>query len=128
MLRRYQGKCSYLHTISTLILLLTFNKGQSLRRDRQQGLRNRWFLPRCVTHDSTCFLDVSIYWSTNVFAVFAGKDASRALGKTSTKAEDARPDWQDLDEKEKGTLNDWVTFFSKRYNIIGTVAGATNLE
>jgi hypothetical protein len=59
--------------------------------------------------------------------VFAGKDASRALGKTSTKAEDVSPEWQDLDEKEKSTLDDWVTFFSKRYNVIGVVEGATNM-
>ncbi|KAG9502956.1 hypothetical protein J7337_005791 [Fusarium musae] len=60
--------------------------------------------------------------------VFAGKDASRALGKTSTKPEDARPEWQDLDEKEKGVLNDWITFFSKRYNVVGVVEGATNMD
>lgn len=60
--------------------------------------------------------------------VFAGKDASRALGKTSTKPEDVRPDWKDLDDKEKGVLNDWVTFFSKRYNVVGRVVGATNTE
>lgn len=60
--------------------------------------------------------------------VFAGKDASRALAKTSTKAEDVKPEWQDLDDKEKHTLNDWVTFFSKRYNVVGVVEGATNLE
>jgi hypothetical protein len=60
--------------------------------------------------------------------VFAGKDASRALGKTSTKPEDARPEWQDLDDKEKGVLNDWITFFSKRYNVVGVVEGATNME
>ncbi|KAF9777063.1 hypothetical protein IL306_004651 [Fusarium sp. DS 682] len=60
--------------------------------------------------------------------VFAGKDASRALGKTSTKPEDARPEWEDLDEKEKGVLNDWVTFFSKRYNVVGVVEGATNMD
>lgn len=60
--------------------------------------------------------------------VFAGKDASRALGKTSTKAEDVSSEWQDLPDKEKGTLNDWVTFFSKRYNVVGKVEGATNFE
>ena len=38
------------------------------------------------------------------------------------------PDWHDLDEKEKGVLNDWITFFSKRYNIVGVVDGATNME
>lgn len=59
--------------------------------------------------------------------VFAGHDASRALGKTSTKAEDVSPDWSGLDEKEKGVLADWYTFFSKRYNIVGVVEGATNM-
>ncbi|KAI6781669.1 progesterone binding protein [Emericellopsis cladophorae] len=59
---------------------------------------------------------------------YHGKDASRALGKTSTKAQDVSADWSDLDDKEKGTLNDWVTFFSKRYNVVGVVEGATNME
>ncbi|KOS20208.1 putative steroid-binding protein 3 [Escovopsis weberi] len=62
------------------------------------------------------------------YHVFAGKDASRALGKTSTKPEDVSPEWHDLDDKDKGTLNDWIIFFSKRYNVVGIVAGATNLE
>ena len=61
-------------------------------------------------------------------AVFAGKDASRALGKTSTKPEDVKAEWHDLQDKEKETLNDWVTFFSKRYNIVGVVQGAQNTE
>ncbi|RFU77666.1 progesterone binding [Trichoderma arundinaceum] len=61
------------------------------------------------------------------YHVFAGKDASRALGKTSTKPEDVRSDWQDLSDKEKETLEDWVTFFSKRYNVVGVVEGAANL-
>jgi hypothetical protein len=64
----------------------------------------------------------------DISPVFAGKDASRALAKTSTKAEDVRPEWADLDEKEKSTLNDWETFFSKRYNVVGLVEGATNTE
>jgi hypothetical protein len=63
-----------------------------------------------------------------VITVFAGKDASRALGKTSTKLEDVSSEWKDLSDKDKGTLNDWVTFFSKRYNVVGVVEGATNME
>ncbi|RDL37638.1 Cytochrome b5-like Heme binding-containing protein [Venustampulla echinocandica] len=58
--------------------------------------------------------------------LFAGHDASRALAMTSTKAEDVRPDWSDLSDKEKGVLEDWLTFFSKRYNVVGIVEGATN--
>lgn len=59
--------------------------------------------------------------------VFAGHDASRALGMTSTKAEDVRPDWYDLPEDQKKVLGDWLTFFSKRYNVVGKVEAATNL-
>lgn len=60
--------------------------------------------------------------------MFAGKDASRALAKTSTKVDDVKPEWKDLDDKEKGVLNDWDTFFSKRYNVVGVVEGAKNME
>lgn len=60
--------------------------------------------------------------------VFAGKDASRALGMTSTKLEDVKPEWKDLPDKEKGVLNDWIKFFSNRYNVVGVVEGATNFD
>jgi hypothetical protein len=63
---------------------------------------------------------------TEYVAVFAGHDASRALGMTSTKAEDVVPDWSPLTDKEKSVLEDWFMFFSKRYNIVGIVEGATN--
>ena len=58
--------------------------------------------------------------------VFAGKDASRALAQSSLKEEECRPDWYDLADEHKKVLNDWHTFFSKRYNIKGKVEGATN--
>ena len=60
--------------------------------------------------------------------VFAGKDASRALAQSSLKPEDCSPDWRDLSDEHKKVLNDWFTFFSKRYNIKGRVEGATNTE
>ena len=63
---------------------------------------------------------------TKRLVVFAGHDASRALGMTSTKAEDVRPEWDDLAEDKKKVLEDWFTFFSKRYNIVGKVEGAKN--
>ena len=62
----------------------------------------------------------------NIYLVFAGKDASRALGQSSLKPEECRPDWSDLSDEHKKVLNDWFTFFSKRYNIKGKVEGATN--
>lgn len=61
--------------------------------------------------------------SPNFLLVFAGKDASRALAQSSLKPEDCRPEYDDLGEKEQGVLNDWLTFFTKRYNIIGRVQG-----
>ncbi|KAI1822054.1 cytochrome b5 [Xylaria intraflava] len=69
-----------------------------------------------------------MYQEGGSYHVFVGKDASRALAKTSTKPEDVKPEWQDLGDKEKGVLNDWITFFSNRYNIVGVVQGATNME
>ena len=62
------------------------------------------------------------FWSI----VFAGKDPSRALASSSLKPEDCVPDWYDLEDKEKTVLDEWFTFFSKRYNIVGKVQGATN--
>lgn len=59
--------------------------------------------------------------------VFAGKDSSRALAQSSLKPEDCRPDWYDLGEKEKTVLDEWYTYFSKRYNIVGRVQNASNL-
>ncbi|KXT12492.1 hypothetical protein AC579_7346 [Pseudocercospora musae] len=66
------------------------------------------------------------YGPEGSYKVFAGKDASRALAQSSLKAEEARPDWYDLSDEHKKVLNDWYTFFSKRYNIKGKVEGATN--
>ncbi|EIM81018.1 progesterone binding protein [Stereum hirsutum FP-91666 SS1] len=58
-------------------------------------------------------------WSYNIFA---GKDGSKGLGKSSLKEEDAVPDYSDLPENELKVLNDWHGFFSKRYNIVGKVS------
>lgn len=54
--------------------------------------------------------------------VFAGKDPSRALATSSLKAEDCVPEWSDLEDKHKTVLDEWYTFFSKRYNIVGKVS------
>ena len=66
------------------------------------------------------------YGPDGPYKIFAGHDASRALGKTSTKEEDVRPEWEDLPETEKKTLEDWVIFFGKRYSVVGVVEGSTN--
>ncbi|EED23704.1 progesterone binding protein, putative [Talaromyces stipitatus ATCC 10500] len=79
--------------------------------------------PTYVAIKGTIF-DVSkkdAYAPGGQYHVFAGKDASRALAKSSLKKEDCRPEWEDLDDKEKTVLEEWFTFFSKRYNIVGKV-------
>ncbi|KAL9092312.1 MAG: hypothetical protein Q9165_004486 [Trypethelium subeluteriae] len=85
--------------------------------------------PTCVAIKGKVF-DVSnnkAYGTEGQYHVFAGKDASRALAQSSLKLEDVRPEWQDLPDKEKTVLEEWDTFFSKRYNIIGEVQGSANL-
>lgn len=42
---------------------------------------------------------------------------------SSLKPEDAVADYSDLSEEHKKVLDDWYTFFSKRYNIVGKVSG-----
>lgn len=55
------------------------------------------------------------------YSVFVAKDASRALAKSSLKPEDARPEYHDLPPKELKVLEDWYTYFSLRYNIVGRI-------
>ncbi|GAA5838778.1 hypothetical protein JCM5353_000187 [Sporobolomyces roseus] len=55
------------------------------------------------------------------YHVFTGKDASKALGKSSLKPEDADSDYSSLTDEEKGVLDDWEKYFAKRYNIVGKV-------
>ena len=68
----------------------------------------------------TTLTNIYMWWAV----VFAGKDASRALAKSSTKAEDVKPEWEDLPENEKKVLEEWVTFFTRRYNRVGRVTSS----
>ena len=42
------------------------------------------------------------------YAIFAGKDASRALGMSSLNPEDAVSDYSTLEPDQMKVLNDWV--------------------
>ena len=68
-----------------------------------------------VPHAGTVF-DVSrkreTYGPGGSYALFAGKDASRALGLSSLKPEDAVADWSTLEDKDRKTLDDWHAFFT----------------
>ncbi|PIL36298.1 hypothetical protein GSI_01961 [Ganoderma sinense ZZ0214-1] len=61
------------------------------------------------------------YGKGKSYNLFAGKDASRALGMSSLKPEDAVSDFSSLSETDMKTLNDWYDFFSKRYDVVGRV-------
>ncbi|TDL24288.1 cytochrome b5 [Rickenella mellea] len=64
---------------------------------------------------------VEMYGPGKSYNIFAGKDGSRGLGMSSLKPEDAVPDYSTLDENDMKVLDDWHSFFSKRYNIVGRV-------
>jgi membrane-associated progesterone receptor component len=53
------------------------------------------------------------------YSVFAGKDASKALGKSSLKLEDCIADYSGLNEEEMKTLDKWLDFYKKKYPVIG---------
>jgi hypothetical protein len=89
---------------------------------------SRWIVFSCEPSGNIGYLSHVRQLLIPLLAVFAGRDASGALAKTSTKPEDVTSEWKHLSDKEKSTLNDWVTFFSKRYNVVGKVKGATNFD
>lgn len=64
----------------------------------------------------------SFYGPGGAYAMFAGKDASRALAKMSKNDEDVSPSLDGLSEKEIGVLNDWEKKFEAKYPVVGRVA------
>lgn len=55
------------------------------------------------------------------YSIFAGKDASRALGMSSLKPEHAVSDYTTLTPQQMKVLDDWFEYYKKRYNIVGKV-------
>ena len=56
------------------------------------------------------------------YAVLAGKEASRALGKMSLSAEDYNStDISDLTEEQVAAVDDWLAKLGKKYPVVGTV-------
>lgn len=64
----------------------------------------------------------SFYGPGGSYAMFAGKDASRALAKMSKNDEDVIGSLDGLTEKEIGILDDWEKKFEAKYPIVGTLA------
>jgi membrane-associated progesterone receptor component len=55
------------------------------------------------------------------YSVFAGKDASKALGKSSLDLNDCVSDYSDLTSEEMATLDKWYSFYAKKYPIVGKI-------
>ncbi|KAJ9536981.1 hypothetical protein OSB04_029714 [Centaurea solstitialis] len=64
----------------------------------------------------------SFYGPGGSYAMFAGKDATRALAKMSKNDEDVIGSVDGLTEKEIGILNDWEKKFEAKYPIVGSLA------
>ncbi|KAI4337229.1 hypothetical protein L6164_015672 [Bauhinia variegata] len=64
----------------------------------------------------------SFYGPGGPYAMFAGKDASRALAKMTKNEQDITPSLDGLSEKEIGVLNDWEKKFEAKYPVVGRVA------
>ncbi|KAL6215996.1 hypothetical protein ACLB2K_015422 [Fragaria x ananassa] len=63
----------------------------------------------------------SFYGPGGPYAMFAGKDASRALAKMTKNEEDITADLQGLSDKEIGVLTDWENKFVAKYPVVGRV-------
>lgn len=64
----------------------------------------------------------SFYGPGGAYAMFAGREASRALAKMSKEEEDISASLDDLTDKEIGVLKDWEKKFEAKYPIVGRVA------
>ncbi|XP_010929184.1 probable steroid-binding protein 3 [Elaeis guineensis] len=56
------------------------------------------------------------------YAVFAGREASRALAKMSKNEEDVCGNLDGLSDKEIGVLQDWEKKFQAKYPVVGRLA------
>ena len=65
-----------------------------------------------------CHKDVSAGGS---YALFAGKECAKALGKMTMDAKDCTAEVSDLSEAQLKTLCDWEEKFQKKYDQVGTV-------
>ncbi|OMJ27997.1 Cytochrome P450 regulator dap1 [Smittium culicis] len=67
------------------------------------------------------------YGPEGPYASFAGSDATMALALNSTtrefipKINDSAPDLSTLSDKQREALDGWVSFFDKKYQVVGTI-------
>lgn len=64
----------------------------------------------------------SFYGPGGSYAMFAGKDVSRALAKMSTRDEDVIGSLDELTDKELNVLADWERKFEAKHPIVASLA------
>src|ERR1700744_4744548 len=91
--------------------LREITKEQLSEHDGNDSNKEVWVAVKGIVFDVT--KNRGAYAPGKGYSIFAGKDASKALGKSSLKIEDCESDYSELDEGEVKVLNDWLAFFKK---------------
>ena len=55
------------------------------------------------------------------YSVFAGRDATRSLGKMQISFEECNAGWDNLDETHMKTMLEWEAKYKTKYPVVGTV-------
>lgn len=66
----------------------------------------------------------AFYGAGGPYAMFAGKDCSRALAKMSFDESDFVGDLSGIDADEREKLDDWVASFERKYRVLGRLVDA----
>jgi len=53
------------------------------------------------------------------YSVFAGRDATRALGKMQISAEECNCGWDNLNEEHRKTMLEWEAKYKSKYPVVG---------
>lgn len=66
-----------------------------------------------------CTSGAGFYGPGKGYAVFAGREASRPLGKMKISAEEANAGWSNLTPEHLKTLDEWFAKFESKYPVVG---------
>lgn len=72
---------------------------------------------KCKVHD--CSPGRNFYGPGGPYAVLAGKEASRSLGKMLINDAEANAGWENLSEEHLQTLDEWAAKFDSKYPVVG---------
>ncbi|KAG5464522.1 hypothetical protein LSCM1_00712 [Leishmania martiniquensis] len=66
-----------------------------------------------------CTSGATFYGPGKPYAVFAGKEVSRCLGKMLISDEEANANWDDLTPEHMQSLDEWAAKFDSKYPVVG---------